>query len=95
MGISPNSSKNYGILSICNNYEQEKFTHVESQALYSSIKASGITKDVQKDIAPGPALNLGPNNGYLNGTQVCKHICTIINFVKRNCITVHHLRFDI
>ena len=69
-----------------------QYQFIESQALCSALKASGIHSNTQIYIVAVPTSQLGLNNGSLYGAQGRKHITAMMNVDKSKYISGIHLR---
>ena len=69
-----------------------RYQFIESQALCSSLKASGIHSNTQMYIVAVPNSQLGLNNGSLYGTQGRMHITAMMNVGKSKYISGIHIR---
>ena len=72
-----------------------QFQFFESQELCSTLKASGLPQNTQREIVSRPASQLGLNNSYIYSTQGRKNITSLMNFYRSKCIRGLYLRESI
>ena len=69
-----------------------KRSHIENLALSTSLQASGLPSNFQRDIVAGSYSHLDINNGKPYVSKVRKHICALTSFGKSDNITGKHIK---